>query len=116
MNKADFIKYVHENRKANFRQNSEYYFPEVEVIDDELLWRIYQLFPSEWDEDDRYAATTVMVCHLTFFGVSMLEREIPLSEAVNQMFIHLVELGYRIGKKYLRRFLEVLEYLSENNQ
>ena len=117
MTKEEFIKYLHENRKANFESEPDVDFPPPDDLDDELAWRLYQVFPSDWNEEDRYAGMTVLTCHLTFYSLALLKKDVSLYDGANYLYQNLIEdFGYTVGKKYLYRFYETVKIFSENEE
>jgi hypothetical protein len=117
MDKATFIAFLQKNRRESKEENDDANFLDITPADDELMWRIYQVFPSDWDEVDRYSGTTVLICHMVLFAIALIEKDLTISEAASELYDNLkLEFGFHIGKKHLHRFVETVKIISEKNE
>lgn len=106
MLKEKFLLDLHKSRKAN----KDAPFGTIESSctekDDELAWRLFQIFPREWTDSQRYQGMCLLIPHMTVFTAMHLFKGIKTGTIVKRLHRNLVaELHYHIAPRYLRIFI-----------
>lgn len=85
--------------------------------DNETAWRIFQLFPSEWDDDARFKGVILVSVHLTLTSIFYKNLGIPEKEIIDNLYESLRdELGVLLGKKYIANYIYQVDKLKKWNK
>ena len=106
MRKVDFISRLKSVRKTNGKKIKGRIKKRYKKIDDELSWRLFQLFPVEWKDSDRFKGMTLVITHITSYVLSRIDINFATEDIVNELYIELrTEFDYMLGKRYIRELV-----------
>ena len=106
MKKVDFISRLNEVRKVNKKTVKGRIKKKYRTVDDELSWRLFQVFPTQWSDEERFRGMSLLITHITAFVLGKLHLNIDTDEIAESLYSELrEELGYFMSKKYLKELV-----------
>ena len=117
MNKKQFFRRLRKIRAKNKRSTFGKVKKKYSALDNELSWRIFQLFPTEWSDEDRFRGMVVLTSHITILSIFYINLGMPKKEIVDRIYEFLrIDLDYYLGKKYIELYVsQVLELQKLNS-
>lgn len=107
MDKEEF-KQILANNKNYSLQASRFNFREPSEEDDELSWRLFQLFPGHWSDQARGRALGLLITHLVTLVCSLNENNIPREQLPSLVVSDLKEKNLLLSHRYAKHFVDLL--------
>lgn len=107
MTKKEFLAELYRSRQANVNSGIGNFKAKYSGEDDDLAWRLYQVFPGSWDSERRFFGLCILIPHMTIFVQMHLFKGMPVEKIAARLKKHLrEELFFHISLKFLEIFVK----------